>query len=280
MACIAVAAAALFACRPGGGTAVETGHPGASPGHPSPDASTAIVSAVHASLDVARPDALWTPDDATARRYPVRWSKDLELRSLDEVEGALSDVDPDGFGELQRQGETATAHTCRERSVLLAKGYAPINSAEAQADSGARIRCGTLELLKQAKQSSVSFVHDLRFDSSALAVLPASVATALSPERVAAVAAATQQGKSLKSYDPRARVDVTPDSSALLIHEGGDQSAILITPQAWGDIDGDGTEDVIVYVVNAMTRGTYRSSRLMVLTRGRSDAVLREIPTG
>jgi hypothetical protein len=219
--------------------------------------------------------------DGAPETYPVRWSPVVELHALSEVDGLLDRPDTEGFGELEHEGKTRVPRTCRERSALVSQGYAPINALEAQPDDHAMIRCGTLLLLKRARPSGSSFVRDVRFDASALSVLPAALATALSAEEIARVEEATRQGKSLGAFDARARAEPRRSApsvaSELKIREGGGQSVIVVQPRAWGDVDGDGIEDVVLSVINFMTQGTYAGARLVVLTRSRSDAVLRSI---
>jgi hypothetical protein len=217
-------------------------------------------------------DAGEPTDDAFAAAYPVRWVPEMKLHSLADVDEALRAETPDTFGELALDEKTVTPRTCREWASLVATGWG-------RADDNAYpdVYCGTLLFLERSKASTSSFVHDLRFDRSALAVLPADLATALSAEEEARVAKATREGRSLKAFDRKARVEAPLGPSELRIREGSGESLIVVQPEAWGDVDGDGVEDMLVYVVNGMLHGTYSGTRLVVLSRSRPGAVLREV---
>jgi hypothetical protein len=266
-------ALALAACRSSSdGATTSARDPGLADGTP---VGASNVPAAVAPSSVGR--ASDAGSDGAPETYPVRWAPVVELRSLSEIDGLLDRPDPEGFGELEHEGQTRTPRTCRERSALVSQGYAPSNALEAQPDDHAMIRCGTLLLLKRARPSASSFVRDVRFDASALSVLPAALATALSGEETARVDEATRHGRSLGAYDARARAVKPSVGSELKIREGGGQSVLVVQPRAWGDVDGDGIEDVVVSVINAMTQGTYAGARLVVLTRPRPDVVLRSI---
>jgi hypothetical protein len=148
---------------------------------------------------------------------------------------------------------------------------------EMQGDDAARVRCGTLSLLTTAKPATSSHVRDVSFTSAALlSLLPAEVATAVSDDEHQRRTEATARGATLDAYDPRARISESSDLSVQIL-EGDGSSVILLRRQALGDFDGDGLEDLVLSVVNAMTEGTLSTARLLVLTRKQPTGPLQWI---
>jgi hypothetical protein len=207
------------------------------------------------------------PTSADPDRYLVKWWDGLELPSLADAPARYSRLEPDSFGELELAGERARPASCVEWSELHSKGFGPINTVEGQADDGAKIRCGTLKLLQSAKPATQSYVRDVPWNRKLLSLLPAAVATSLSQDDERAVHAATTGGKTFAQFDSKARPKPGSEAATLEIIEGDRQTMIVIHAEAWGDFNDDGTDDVLVSVVNGATQGTLAYVRLMTLTR-------------
>ena len=206
------------------------------------------------------------PRDGSAAAHAPRWSADLGLGKLSDVPKVLDSAGDQAFGTLARGGESAMPKTCREWAALHAGGYEPKNTLEAQADGGAKIRCGTLSWLEHATPARASYLDGVRWDGSALAVLPAGLATAVSPEERARATRATAAHQSLKDFEPKARAKKSSDGDGIEVREGAG-STILVDEQARADVDGDGVEDLVLAVTNAEDQGSYFEIRLVLLTR-------------
>ena len=239
-----------------------------------PSASRA--SAPKPSVDASvtdEPQAV--PSGSAPSGYPVKWSDQLGLAALVDIEKQLRNVDATAFGELELGGKRILPRSCVEWSRLHAAGYAPSTAVEVQPDGGARRRCETLTLLSQAKPARQSFTRKLIFDKSILAILPADLATRGSPDHDRDIALATENKRSLADFDPKAKVKRSVLPGVLEITEGGRQSSIAVEPMAWADFDGDGTDDVVVSVVNSMAHGSISNTRVIALTRSSNGEVLR-----
>jgi hypothetical protein len=225
---------------------------------------------------VAAPSSVVASNPAPALEaspYPVRWSPELRLESLSQLDArqAADDV----FGELELGEQRSVPRSCRQWAALHASGYEPSTTIEAQPDLAATLRCGILSLLEHARPARSSWVCELRLDTPDLASqLPALLATAESNEEVERRRVFAKAGQSLAELDPRARL-VDASADRVTIVEGGGQSSILLRAEAWGDFDGDGREDVALGVINARTRGTLSSARVIVVTRARPADVFR-----
>lgn len=209
--------------------------------------------------------------------FPLWWSKDLDLATLDGAAAALDRHDPVGFGELSKGDDARMPQSCREWYAMHAAGYEAMTTIEMQGDDGARVRCGTLSLLTTVKPATSSHVRQISFESPDLpSILPAEVATAVSDDEYERRQQATAQHATLANYDPKARISESSDESVEIL-EGDGSSVVLLRKQAMGDFNGDGVEDLVLSVVNAMTEGTLSSARLLVFTRKTATGALRAI---
>ncbi|HEY2735310.1 MAG TPA: hypothetical protein VGI70_15040 [Polyangiales bacterium] len=212
-----------------------------------------------------------SPKPAT---YPPRWSDQLSLKSLSDVDGEYKRVDPDEFGDLSKGDARTSPQTCEQWADLHRRGYEALSTVDAQGDGYARIRCGTLALLRKVKPAKRGCVRDLPFTDKILSILPASFASAWSDDEADAVAEATKHGKSLRAYDSEVHVLPSKDRGELQIAEApGKRVSILISPRAWGDFNGDEIDDVALSVINA-SEGTAAQARLIVLTCSSPKALL------
>jgi hypothetical protein len=168
-----------------------------------------------------------------------------------------------------------TPDTCQAWSALKNRGFSPENALERQADSGALIRCGGLEFLAQAAPSRVSYVRDV-LERASVGILPAILETATSEDAVRARAAAANQGMSLAQLVPDARPgDSQPGHLRVL--EPTSATSITLNAQAWGDVNADGIEDLLVSVLNTADSGSYSETRLLRLTRTAPEAPLTPV---
>jgi hypothetical protein len=227
-----------------------------------------------AQTAVAAPSAV--PAAQAAPGIPVKWWSGLELRSLAEAKHVYGDDAADSFGPLKRGGTTRQPRNCVEWTQLSAEGYEPVDGLAAQTDDGAKLRCMTLLLLQRAQPSKTSYVRELAWDATLLPLLPAAVATAFNEQRKRAVERATARQESLAKLDPRAHAGRKQEDTLEVI-EGGGQTMILLHAEAWGDLDADGIEDLVLSVTNGATQGTYSYARLLVLTRSSASEPLRLI---
>jgi hypothetical protein len=215
------------------------------------------------------------PDAGAGPQLAVRWTEAIELGSLAEVDAALRAPITDPPELLCDGGTTRLVRSCLESIELHAKGC---SAAPISGDPWAG-RCRPLEMLKAARPARSSHVADIdAVDRPALAVLPAALGTAMSPEEEQHQKRAASKGQSWLGYAPRARIEAGPTSGPyeFRVNEGNGNGA-LVKIMAWGDFDGDGSEDLMVNTVNYVLEGRAFYERLLVLTRTAPDEVLRVV---
>lgn len=123
--------------------------------------------------------------------------------------------------------------------------------------------CLVLHELWSAKPARASYLHDLPWDAR---VLPL-------PESERAAGAAAGFGQTWRDFDPSAAAaaDARGPDEIVVTGKGFIERLIL-----WGrgDFNGDGLEDLLVQSFDTLTEGTYRNTRLFVLTRRTADVPL------
>jgi hypothetical protein len=238
------------------------------------DAAETASSAARAAHERANRSGADTPAPANTESYPVRWSRELDLRALSDAERRLSAREPHDYAELTLADAKAQPASCVEWLELHAKGYRPAGALEEQTDRAAKIRCQTLSIVKDAKPARTSHVRDLLWDRGLLPVLPAELATVDHPNRQRAVKAASDAGKTLKEFDPKVRAKPVAGDASLVILEGGRRLMISLHGEAWGDFNRDGVDDLVMSVVNGATDGDFSYARVMTVTRKTPDEML------
>lgn len=267
------------ACTPNANEAASEPVPATAPAVPAPGESApkqAGASPQQAQPGPATPPPAPSAAPDAAPTYPLRWSEQVGLTSLTDLSDEYSAAR--GFyGELARGEKVVMPKSCADWKRLHESGYEPSTAIEVQPDLAAKARCSALTLLMRAKPASRSFVRDLKLTPKIVSILPADVASSTSPDDEAKLTASTAQKRSLKEHDPKLKAKAGAIPGSLEIFQGDAQSYILIEPLAWGDVDGDGIDDLVVSVTNGASEGSALSARVMVLTRSEADAVLRVV---
>jgi hypothetical protein len=212
------------------------------------------------------------------RVLAVGASARLGSTALADIQQAWRAVDESGFGRLALNEERILPTTCQDWSVLKKRGFSPENTLERQADSGALIRCGSLDFLARAVPARVSYVQNL-LEAAQPRLLPAILATAPSEDAALARAAAADKGVSLAQLVPDAKLVKSPLRGQMRVEEPTSETSITLNKEAWGDINADGTEDLLISVLNAANKGSYFEARLMALTRATPEAPVTVLAT-
>ena len=147
------------------------------------------------------------------------------------------------------------------------------SSTSLQEDRSTMATCLMLRELKNAKPARISYVHDLTWDEHVLPLLPPQLAIAVSTESKNAADAAAAKKENWLAFDQSITAEVGSKGPEEIVVAGNGFSERLIL---WGrgDFTGDGNEDLLVQSLDTLTEGTYRSTRLFILTRHKGDAPL------
>ncbi len=229
-----------------------------------------------AMLGLAGP-ALAAEDDP----YPVWWSGELELESLDRVEERLRrDLWPDvgeGVGlyvGIQPRLRKAYARNCESLIRLSEAGYSALGNINIKPQILNLAYCRTIAMLARANPASVSYLRGLKLNAGALEYLPALVDLYPSCEFICYAIAANERAIPFTKFETPLVVDVVSDDEMVVWTTGW---MVILSIVARGDFNADGVDDMLLLANTGATEGTYGASRLYLMTRDAPGAVLRVI---
>ncbi len=213
--------------------------------------------------------------------YPVWWSDELELESLDRVDRRLRrDLWPDsteGFTLFKGAPDnyvTVEGHSCESLSRLTEEGYSALSTNDRWALNHLLSECRAIAMLAQAEPASVSYLRDFVLNAGALDYLPALVNLHVSCSFICYIIAANEHGIPFTKFETPLVVDV----------ESGDEITVWttgwmahLTVMARGDFTADGVDDILLISSGGATEGSWKTARLYLMTRDAPGAVLRVI---
>ena len=131
--------------------------------------------------------------------------------------------------------------------------------------------CVAMSELRRAVPARSSFVRNLPWNEHVLPLLPPQLAITVSGESERAAKAAAGRGQTWLNLDPS--ITARPKGPETIVVTGSGFREQLIF---WGrgDFSGDGAEGLLVQSLDTLTEGTYRNTRLFVLTRRKPDGPL------
>ena len=161
-------------------------------------------------------------------QYPVRWTRAVGPHSRQALRAEL--LGPPARNEIQ---------TCPDyaRALKDDKDYVPDGADE----SREKADCDVILLVLAAKPSRVSYVRGFKLDESALDLLPASLSEIADEDQ----AKVKHIGLSWKKYHPEAKL-VRKAFNEINV-EGDDEFGVNLQIMAFGDFNGDGVEDVLLF---------------------------------
>ena len=198
-------------------------------------------------------------NSARGASVAVEYSARLKMSSRSELDRRLHAAFTEGTAH------PAGVSNCAE--LLAQRGHAPQPQApdrEIQAERSTMAECLVLHELRRAKPARSSYLRDLPWDERVLPLLPPQLAITVSAESERAASDAASHGRNWPDFDPSAAASAKGPEEIVVTGNGFREQLIL-----WGrgDFDGDGTDDLLVQSLDTFTEGTYRNTRLFVLTR-------------
>jgi hypothetical protein len=238
------------------------------------DATKSVALAFFATLTFAFPVRAAEEDP-----YPVWWSAELELDSLDRVEARLRRdlwLDfPEGLKLYKAQGTghvTAQARNCNSLRKLSQEGYYGSNSSDIGVQHYHRSVCRAIALLGQAKPARTSHLRGFVLNAEAVRYLPALVNLQPSCHSICQAYFKNKRGVPLTDFEDIERVEVTNEDKLIVWTPGWRVKMSLI---ARGDFNSDGLDDILLVSHGGATEGTMRGADLYVLTRDGPGVVLQ-----
>jgi hypothetical protein len=205
---------------------------------------------------------------ATGKSYPVQWTHQLKLQSIKDIPNLLASptyVNTQVKFITDNRAQHAIAKTCNDYFHLTKKGYVAETNIELSAESWFIANCDPLIYLLHAKPAKFSQVRGFNIQKE-YGLLPAKL---IFPN----MGSDPQPRGTLQKAFPHARVvATTPTSITLDSKKAGMKTSISVL--AWGDFNGSGYDQMLVFIANYALQGTYHSYTPYVLTRTTAKAPL------
>jgi hypothetical protein len=216
---------------------------------------------------------------ATARcasdPYPVWWSPKLGFKSLADIGARLHRPFGDVF-EGTMNGKPVTVTNCADY-LADSREHFTVTGGEQAATvlHSDAVDCIALDALRTAHPAKTSYLGHFHLNSSALAYLSPMLAPAVSNEQIAKARQAASDGESWQRLVPAARTQPARQTGVLNVSQPNWETTL--TEYGRGDFTGDGLEDLLVRADYAATKGTYRNSRLFLLSRKNVASILEVV---
>lgn len=217
--------------------------------------------------------------DEKQKIYPVRWTKEVDLKSIDDIEKKLDEPvwvgsDRDKLEMTNPDDETikVTVKTSREYLDLKAKGYYAYSTYDLSMESWFKDKANTLVFLKNARPANKSFIENYKITDDPLKNIPANLGLFLcSGDEERRVEDAMVKGQTWKEIYKGSVVSVKNKERIVIKDEC---QLADISEIARGDFNGDGVEDILLFIAYHILEGSGRSYRHYMLTRLSEDGTL------
>lgn len=222
-------------------------------------------------------------DGQDGGRYPVRWTPKVDIKSLDEIPAKLQEPvrlgenDP-AYHDLSIEYKLEDGATVTQRLVtgadyldaLSNKHYSVMggNNYQLCMESFFLKTAGTLDLLRMAKPSKVSWVSDFSMSNMTLRDVPWSFV----------VFTDVESDGSYADVNTNAAIIDQSESRMTIIDDVETSNTVdSLTHLAWGDFNGDGIEDLLFFCGERSLVGSFRYYHHVLFTRTNEGVALSEI---
>ena len=213
--------------------------------------------------------ALLIAGNSTRAATEVQYSPRLKVSSRQELEERLHAPFAEGVAH------PAGVSNCVQ--LLERRGRTPQTKGSdrlAQAERSTVADCLVLQELWNAQPARSSYLHGLPWKAAPLwPLLPPQLAITVSAESERAARAAAGRGQTWRDFDSSAAAETgTKGPDEIVVTGKGFLERLILWGR--GDFNGDGFEDLLVQSLDTLTEGTYRNTRLFVLTRRTANGPL------
>jgi hypothetical protein len=221
----------------------------------------------------AQPRAGEAEPPAEPQTFTPGANDEFDPAAIADVKQALSAIDENAFAPLVHGDKRVLPNSCRAWRSFRSRGFVPKTALAEQLDGGALVRCGAYEFLARAKPSRVSHVRQA-LQRLGPNDLPAIVASTTSKLALRSRNAAVAKGLTLGAFLPDARTGKSELRGRVLIDEPASATSVIVNVEAWGDVNSDQVEDLLLSVLNSSDDLSYFDLRLIEVTRATPDAPL------
>jgi hypothetical protein len=209
------------------------------------------------------------------RRIPVQWTEVVEVSRLADIDtrlrGPVSLPSEDDELVLHLAGSAAAVRTYADYTSFRILGYKGESTYARKMESHCVKTCEALLLLRRARASRASYVSEFRLDDRTLAMLPVSLLRVRSTGPAEPARASSKLGANWSDV-LRDAVIRKAAGGGIEIRLTGWRLALQVV--AFGDIDGDAVEDVVMWRLLRTEDAPYAEYGYVVLKRTEPDGAL------
>jgi hypothetical protein len=201
--------------------------------------------------------------------HPVRWLPWVAPPGRASLQKALKErprrMQPDdGLVAHDDKGRERRITTCEQYAKAIKEGWSAENNAQIATESFFIAGCDIPAMLLKAKPSTTSYLQDFHLDTEALDLLPPSIASM--GDNSDALEAAVKRGASLRQYAPNLKVQEKESRENRLVFQDEDGRYDLEIA-GFGDFNGDGIEDMLIFLASYAVGGSMHMYEPAILTR-------------
>jgi hypothetical protein len=197
---------------------------------------------------------------------PPSFTPEFGVKSIVDIPTSFTEDDPNeqwpSFQGLKRATTCTSFLALHKRTDL---NFAPPYKQNAEAFGRMSCRCLVLEWLMGSSGARQSFVRDFKLDADSPRVLPGAFATQWKGAAAIEMVRRTGDINHMINYYPHLKTK-QESTNRIRVDEDRD-SAVHLTFWGLADADGDGLEDVLLYVVNFAREGSATMHRGFAITR-------------
>jgi hypothetical protein len=230
-----------------------------------------LVMGIHASLLLS---GCSNVGDSVKEKVPVFINSELTMsaymsdtKTIDDLAGELGAPWSIKITVKQVVGEKIRdVDSCDSIISAYDDNFEPINSSFHTTFQNALMQCRAISIAVNMKPSNLSYITP-NLDKISVSNFPATLAFIPSKSKKSSI----ENDISLTNINEvTPLIDFTSQSNyeVELKIDGGTQTIVVL---AKGDVDGDQLEDLLIRVINASEKGSYRATHLFVLTKKENE---------
>lgn len=203
-------------------------------------------------------------------KYPVQWTSNLKLKSIAAIPQLFANPSYPGsqvnYVGGANDAQMTVATTCNDYFKLTKKDYEPANNMEIAAESFFKLNCDPLLFLQHAKPAKQSFLRQFNLQKD-FGLLPAKYVFPNLGDGAQPI------GDVKTAFPDTTTSDASANHINLTSKAAGMTSDIRIL--GWGDFNGKGNDQMLIFVGNYTLQGTFHSYTVYVLSRDSNNAPLQ-----
>jgi hypothetical protein len=212
--------------------------------------------------------------DLVKEKVPVFINSELTMsdymsdtETTDDLAGELGAAWSIKLTVKQVKGEKVReVNSCNSIISAYDDNFEPINSAFYTTFLNALMQCRAISIAVNMKSSNLSYITS-NLDKVAVSNFPATLAFIPSETKKLSIENDTSL-TNINKVTPIIDFTSVSNYEVELIIDGGTQTIMVL---AKGDVDGDQLEDLLIRVINASEKGSYRATHLFVLTKKENE---------